>query len=76
MIGMKQKLTSTIMVLGILFLSNTLQAATGVVDFLSSIGKMYSVVAIIVVIFLGIVLFLWRMDKRIDKIENHINNGK
>lgn len=64
------------MILGILFLSNRLQAATGVVDFLNSVGKMYSVIAVIVVIFIGIILFLWRIEKRIDKIENHINNGK
>ena len=41
-------------------------------DFLRSIGKMYVVVAVIVVVFLGLAWYLWRMDRRLTDIENQI----
>ncbi|MDH3648669.1 MAG: CcmD family protein [Saprospiraceae bacterium] len=38
-------------------------------DFMQSIGKIYVVVAVIVIIFLGLVLYLYRLDRRISRIE-------
>ncbi len=43
-------------------------------DFLRSIGKIYSVVAVIAVIFIGIFIFLFRLDRKLTKLENHIKN--
>lgn len=43
-------------------------------DFLRSMGKMYVVVAVIVAVFLGIILFLVFLDRRLTKIENQIND--
>lgn len=43
-------------------------------DFLSNIGKIYSVVALILVIFLGIAFFLWRIDNKISKLEKQIKH--
>lgn len=43
-------------------------------DFLRSTGKIYSVVAVIAVIFIGIVIFLYRLDNKLTKLENQINN--
>ena len=43
-------------------------------DFMRSIGKMYVVVAVIVVVFLGLALYLWRMDRRLTRIENQIED--
>jgi CcmD family protein len=43
-------------------------------DFLRSTGKIYSVVAVILVIFLGIVIFLFRLDNKLTKLENQIKN--
>jgi uncharacterized YccA/Bax inhibitor family protein len=43
-------------------------------DFLRSTGKIYAVVVVIVLIFLGIVAFLWRLDNKLTKLENQINN--
>jgi hypothetical protein len=34
-------------------------------------GKIYVVVAVLVVIFLGIILFLIRMERRLHKLEKH-----
>ena len=42
-------------------------------DFMRSMGKMYVVVAVIVVIFLGIVLYVARLDRKITKLEDQIN---
>ncbi len=43
-------------------------------DFLRSIGKMYVVVAVIVVVFLGLALYLWRLDRRLTSIEHQIED--
>ncbi|MBC7885150.1 MAG: CcmD family protein [Saprospiraceae bacterium] len=43
-------------------------------DFLRSTGKIYSVVAVIAVIFIGITIFLYRLDRKLTKLENQINN--
>ncbi|MFK8161768.1 MAG: CcmD family protein [Lewinella sp.] len=43
-------------------------------DFLRSIGKIYVVVAVIIVVFLGLVFYLWRMDRRLSDLENQIDD--
>lgn len=43
-------------------------------DFLRSVGKIYVVVAVIVVVFLGLALYLWRMDRRLSDLENQIDD--
>jgi len=52
----------------------SLLADSTAVDFLRSIGKIYSVVAVIVAIFLGIAFYLYRIDRKLTKLENHIND--
>ena len=39
-----------------------------------SIGKMYIVVAVIAAIFIGIVIFLIYLDRKLTRLENQINN--
>ncbi len=51
-----------------------LSAQSASVDFLRSTGKIYAVVAVIVVIFAGIVIFLFRLDNKLTKLENQIKN--
>lgn len=41
-------------------------------DFMRSMGKMYVVVAVIVAIFIGIVVYLVSLDRKITKLENQI----
>ena len=41
-------------------------------DFMDSIGKIYVVVAVILVIFFGIIIFLIRLDRKIARLENQI----
>ncbi len=44
------------------------------VNFMRSMGKMYVVVAVIAAIFIGIVIFLVYLDRKLTKLENQINN--
>ncbi|MFT7121058.1 MAG: CcmD family protein [Neolewinella sp.] len=43
-------------------------------DFLRSIGKIYVVVAVIVVIFLGLAFYLWSTDRRLTELEKQIED--
>lgn len=43
-------------------------------DFMRSMGKMYVVVAVIAAIFIGIVIFLIHLDRKLTKLENQIKN--
>ncbi len=46
-------------------------------DFMRSTGKIYVVVAVILVILLGLFFYLIRMDKNLTKLENQIKkNGR
>lgn len=54
--------------------STSMNAESTAVDFLRSTGKIYSVIAVIVVVLLGIAIFLYRIDKKLTKLENQINN--
>ncbi|MFK7808975.1 MAG: CcmD family protein [Saprospiraceae bacterium] len=44
-------------------------------DFMRSIGKMYVVVAVILAIFSGIILFLIYLDRKISRLEKQIENN-
>lgn len=54
--------------------SNLLSAESGAVDFLRSTGKIYAVVAVVLVVFIGLVLYLFRLDRKISKLEKQITN--
>ena len=41
-------------------------------DFMSSIGKIYVVVAVIAAVFVGIVIFLIYLDRKLTKLEDQI----
>ncbi len=53
---------------------NLLSAESGSIDFLRSTGKIYSVVAVIAVIFIGLVWYLFRLDNKLTKLEKEIYN--
>jgi CcmD family protein len=50
------------------------QPAEPPADFLRSIGKIYVVVAVIVIVFLGLTFYLWRLDRRLSDLENQIDD--
>ena len=43
-------------------------------DFLRSTGKIYVVFAVILSIFVGLIVFLIWLDRRVARIEKHINS--
>jgi len=63
----------TIKLLAFTFIPAILFAQSNL-DFLRSTGKIYSVVAVICVLFLGIVLYLIRLEKKIKNLEEKSNN--
>lgn len=53
---------------------STDMAAQGSMDFMRSIGKIYVVVAVLVIIFLGFIYYLISIDKRLKKLEKQQTN--
>lgn len=66
---MKLVLSSLLTMVLTLLWHHQLLAANEGQDFFQAIGKMYVVVAVILVIFVGISLYLWRLDRRISQLE-------
>ncbi|WP_255578663.1 CcmD family protein [Chitinophaga sp. sic0106] len=67
----------TIMLLLISFLANAQQQNTEsgpVNELFRSNGKIYVIVGILVIIFIGIVLFLINLDRKIGKLEDRDRN--
>lgn len=53
-----------------------LQAQGDNPDFFRSIGKIYVVVAVIAAIFIGIVVFLIYLERKLTKLENQIKENE
>jgi len=73
---MKHRLISLLYLL--LFSFTSLAAKDSpVIDFMRSTGKIYVVVAVILVGFIGLICFMFYMDKKLTKLEDQIiNHGK
>ncbi|MBV6655838.1 MAG: CcmD family protein [Mameliella sp.] len=69
---MKRRLSS---ILILLTLFSTLQAQSGDTDFMRSTGKIYVVVAVILAIFAGLVVFLIYLDRKLTRLENQIKDN-
>ncbi len=68
------RITSTLLFCFVAISLCAQSAAEPPADFLRSIGKLYVVVAVIVVVFLGIIFYLWRLDRRMTDLENQIDD--
>jgi len=68
---MIKKIVLTVFVQLILFSTMLANSDT---DFLRSTGKIYTVVAVLGLIFLGIVFFLIYLERKVSKIEKEIGN--
>ena len=62
----------------ILFLAISLPAswAQGNRDFMRETGKINVVVGVVLLIFLGIVLYLVRLERKLTKLEHQLNDDK
>ncbi len=57
------------LVLCLLWVALPLMANNEGPDFFQRIGKIYVVVAVLVIIFLGLAFYLYRLDRRISQLE-------
>ncbi len=65
----------TITTLFLLIISTmTLTAQSGIDDFFRSTGKIYTVLGVVVILFLVLIIYLIRLEKKISKIEKQIND--
>ena len=55
-------------------LSLPLFAQNNMNDYMRQTGKIYVVFGVILIIFIGIVIFLIRLERKIKKLENKINH--
>lgn len=69
-----KKTINSLLVIGLMLISNTLfaQQEVEMADTMRSNGKIYVVVSILVVIFVGIVGFLFFMDRKITRLEKRL----
>ena len=58
-----------------LFFLSRLSAQPDNTDFMRSIGKIYVVVAVIAAIFIGIIVFLIYLERKLTKLENQIKEN-
>lgn len=55
-----------------LLIINSMSQGVAMADTMRSNGKIYVVVAVLVVIFVGIVVYLFSIDKKVSKLEKEI----
>jgi di/tricarboxylate transporter len=68
---MKPPITTTV----ILVLSAIqLNAQSSIDDFFRSTGKIYTVLGVVVLLFIVLIIYLIRLEKKISKIEKQIND--
>lgn len=71
---MKHKLFALICLF--LLTSTFLNAGTGMDDFFRSTGKIYTVLAVMLITFGVFIFFLMRLDGKLNKLEKHLNNNE
>ena len=54
--------------------THTLLAQSGVDDFFRSTGKIYTVLGVVVILFLVLIIYLIRLEKKFSKIEKQLND--
>jgi uncharacterized membrane protein YkvI len=54
--------------------THSLLAQSGVDDFFRSTGKIYTVLGVVVILFLVLIIYLIRLEKKISNIEKQLND--
>jgi CcmD family protein len=65
------KILTTLLLIMITLAVNAQPATTTSLDLMKSNGKIYVVVAVVLVILFGLFFYVWRLDKKITKLENN-----
>lgn len=63
-------ITTVILVL----MTMQLNAQSSIADFFRSTGKIYTVLGVVVLLFIVLIIYLIRLEKKISKIEKQIND--
>jgi len=63
-----------ILLLPLLTLAQGIAKTPEMADIMRSNGKIYVVVAVLCVIFLGIVLYIWRLERKLNQYTNQSNS--
>jgi hypothetical protein len=61
---------------GSLFAQDAVATNVEMADGLRSSGKIYVVVAVVLIILFGLLAYLIKIDRKVSKIEKEINEGK
>ena len=64
------------LIINLLFIVTMANAQTDGGDFMRNTGMMYVVVGVILIIFIGIIVFLINIDRKLTKLENQINQNE
>jgi len=70
------KLTNLIVFLGSFLLSHVASAQPEMADTMRSEGKIYVVVAILLIIFAGLIVYLVMLDRKLTRIEKKLPQKK
>jgi len=70
------KLTNLIVFLGSFLLSHVASAQPEMADAMRSEGKIYVVVAILLIIFAGLIVYLVMLDRKLTRIEKKLPEKK
>lgn len=70
---------AAIKICGVLLLlvwSNSIFAQQNDVDFIRSVGKIYVVIAVLSIIFIGLLFYLFKLDQKLKKLEQKISSNE
>jgi len=70
------KLISTIALIGSFLLSQNVSAQPEMADTMRSEGKIYVVVAILLIIFAGLIVYLVMLDRKVTRLEKKLLEKK
>jgi uncharacterized membrane protein len=65
-----------ILLIQLLFTFSMANAQTDGGDFMRNTGMIYVVVGVILIIFIGIIVFLINIDRKLTKLENQIHHNE
>lgn len=69
-----KKIVSVLVLIMCSIAANAQPATTTSLDVMRSNGKIYVVVAVVLVILGGLFFYVWRLDKKITKLETMVND--
>lgn len=73
---MRTKLTFTVACMFLTIFTLQAQESNGFDSMMLSNGKIYTVVGVLLIIFIGIIIYLFNTDKKLTSIENQIKSNE